>query len=343
MSALNVTMENTFSAVKSGRSGECGKECALTINTHAYDVSLRWRKNKYGGLIHLNYTPTQPNEVIFADKTYKGIGTCSIDFLNHAGFTVNNIEPDAVVHMEFMRDGTNNAEILHILVPFVVTGDQGSFPITGGSELIHTITNQLKSYQPYSGDPSTQITDLNMRDFFPVDAEYYYAVSHDGDKYIILSTIQGIKTEDKNTLFDDLFNIGTSPKWSSRGGSDLDIAKYYSGSQKIKLSNVYKGGSREGFTGMTIKNAMMNTMYPINTSIYEGFSSKDSDDIYIDCRPVGVDEETKPVTVKHERGSMFSSKDKQILISLLLGMVATIIFSILIYAIFKLLKTQETS
>ena len=320
-------MENTFSAVKSGRSGECSKECALTVKTHDYDVSLRWRKNKYGGLIHLNYNPSQSNEVIFAGKAYKGTGTVSIDFLNHAGFTVDNIEPDAVVHMEFIRDGNNNAEIIHILIPFVVVGDQGSFPMTDGSELIHTITNQLKSYQPYSGDPSTQITDLNMRDFFPVDAEYYYAVSHDGDKYIILSTVQGIHTEDKNILFNDLFNIGTSPKWSKTGGSRLDIAKYYIGSQKIKMSNVYKG-TQEGFTGMI--------EYPMNTSIIqEGFSSKDTDEIYIDCRPVGVDEEKKPVTVNHEKKSMFSSKDGQILITLLIIMIATVIFSGLIYGIFK--------
>jgi hypothetical protein len=339
-------MDNTFSAVKTGRSGGCDKECALTMNTNAYDVSIRWRKNKYGGIINLNYTPTQPNEVIFADKTYKGTGTVSIDFLNHAGFTVDNVEPDAVVHMEFMRDGTKNAEIIHILVPFVVVGEQGSFPITDGSELIHSITNQLKSYQPYAGDPSTQLTDLNMREFIPANAEYYYAISHDGNKYIILRTIQGIKSEDKRILFDELFNIGTSPKWSNKGGTNLDIAKYYSGSQKIKLSDVYKGGSQEGFTGMTAMTAMtamMNTLYPINTSTQEGFSSKDTDDIYIDCRPVGVDEETKPVTVKHERGSMFSSKDKQMLVSLLVAVVAAIIFSGLIYAIFKVLKTQDKS
>ena len=337
-------MENTFSAVKSGRSGECSKDCALTINTNAYDVSLRWKKNKYGGIIHLNYTPTQPNEVIFADKKYTGTGTVTIDFLNHAGFTVDNIEPDAVVHMEFMRGGTDNAEIIHILVPFVAVGDQGSFPITDGSELVNSITNQLKSYQPHEGDPSTQMTDLNMRDFIPTDAEYYYAVSRHGDKYIILRTVQGINTEDKNILFDDLFKIGTSPKWSNHGGSELDIVKYYSGSQKIKLSDVYKGGTSEGFTGMT---AMMNTInpYPINTSNFqEGFSSKeDPNDIYIDCRPVGADEETKPVTVKHERGSMLSSKDKQMLVSLLIILTSTIIFSGLIYLIFKALKTQDNS
>ena len=326
MSALNVTMINTFSAVKSGRSGDCSKDCALTINTHDYDVYLRWKKNKYGGIIHLNYTAKQPNEAIFANKTYKGIGTVSIDFLNHAGFTVDNIEPDAVVHMEFMRGGTNNSEIIHILVPFVAVGEQGSFPITAGTELLHTITSQLKSYQPYEGDPSTQIHDINVGDFIPTDAEYYYAISKHGDKYIILRSIQGIHTEDKNVLFDDLFKIGPSPKWSKHGGSQLDITKYYTGTQKIKMSNVYKG-THEGFTGMST--------YPINTSIQEGFSSKDTDEIYIDCRPVGVDEETKPVAVKHERKSMLSSKDKQMLMTLLLIIAGTIIFSGLIYLIYK--------
>ena len=327
MSALNVTMQNTFRAVKSRRSGECSKECALTIKTHAYDVSLRWRKNKYGGIIHLNYTPSHPNEVFFAGNAYNGTGTVNIDFLNHAGFTVDNIEPDAVVHMEFMKGGTNNAEIIHILIPFVAVGDQGSFPMTDGSELIHTITNQLKSYQPFEGDPSTQLSDINVNEFIPSNAEYYYAVSKHGDKYIILRTVQGIHTEDKNILFDDLFKIGTSPKWSKRGGSHLDIDKYYSSSQKIKMSNVYKG-THEGFTGMS--------EYPMNTSIIqEGFSSKDTDEIYIDCRPVGVDEETKPVAVKHEKKSAFSSKDSQMLITVLLIMLATVIFSGLIYVIFK--------
>lgn len=320
-------MRNTFSAVKSGRSGDCSKECSLTVKTRDYDVSLRWRKNKYGGIIHLNYTSTQPNEVIFAGNAYKGTGTVSIDFLNHAGFTVDNIEPDAVVHMEFLRGGTDTAEVIHILVPFVAVGEQGSFPITDGSELIHTIANQLKTYQPFEGDPSTQLSDINIQEFIPTDAEYYYAISGHGDKYIILRTVQGIRTEDKNVLFDDLFKIGTSPKWSKTGGSDLDITKYYSSSQKIKMSNVYKG-THEGFTGMS--------EYPMNTSIIqEGFTSSDTDEIYIDCRPVGVDEETKPVSVKHEKKSAFSAKDKQTLITILLIMIATVIFSGLIYIIFK--------
>jgi hypothetical protein len=285
----------------------------------------------------MNYTPTQPNEVTFAGKAYKGTGMATIDFLNHAGFTVDNVEPDAVVHMEFMRGGTENAEIIHILVPFVAVGDQGSFPITDGSDLIHSITAQLKTYQPYAGDPSTQVTDMNVRKFIPDDAEYYYAVSHSGDKYIILRTIQGIKTEDKNTLFDDLFKIGSTPKWANHGGIDMDIVKYYTSSQKIKVSKVYTGGSHEGFTGMTDR--------PLNTSsLYEGFaSSKEDDDIYIDCRPVGVDEETKKVTVKNERGGMFSSKDKEKLVTLMLMMLGVIMFSILIYGIFKLLKTQDSS
>ena len=332
-------MKDTFSAVKSGRSGECSKECQIAINTHAYDVSLRWSKNKYGGIIQMNYSPSHPNELTFAGKAYKGVGTATIDFLNHSGFSVDNIEPDAVVHIEFIRDGTNNAEIIHILVPFVGVGDQGSFPITDGSELIHSITNQLKTYQPYAGDPSTQLTDIDVRDFIPVDAEYYYAVSHTGDKYIILRTIQAIKSEDKDILFNDLFKIGSSPKWPISGGTKLDIAKYYTSSSKIKLSNVYKGGTHEGFTGMT------SMLTPMNTSaIYEGFSSsKDTDEIYIDCRPVGVDEETKPVTVRHERGSMFSSADKHRLVTILVMLVGTIIFSALIYGIFKVLNSQNSS
>jgi hypothetical protein len=335
-------MKDTFSAVKTGRSGECSKECEITINTHAYDVSLRWRKNQYGGIIQMNYNPSRPNEVTFAGNAYKGVGTATIDFLNHAGFTVDNIEPDAVVHMEFIRDGSNNAEIIHILVPFVAVSEKGSFPITDGSELIHSITKQLKIYQPYVGDPSTQLNDIDVRDFIPVDAEYYYAVSHNGDKYIILRTVQGIKSEDRNILFNDLFKIGSSPKWPTSGGTKLDIAKYYTGSSKIKVSNVYKGGTHEGFTGMTGITSMLT---PINTStIYEGFSSpKDTDEIYIDCRPVGVDEETKPVTVKHERGSMLSSADKNRLVTILLMLVGTIIFSALIYGIFKVLNSQNSS
>lgn len=336
--ALNVTMKNTFSAVKSGRAGDCTKECEFAINTYTNDVSLRWRKNKYGGIIQMNYSNPRPNEVTFAGKSYKGIGMTTIDFLNHAGVMIDNVEPDAVVHMEFMRGPTDNAEIIHILIPFVAVGDQGSFPITVGSELIHSITNQLKTYQPYTGDSSTQLTDINVSDFIPDDDKYYYAISHRGDKYIILRAVQGLKTEDKNTLFDDLFNIGSSPMWSTRGGTDLDIAKYYTSDQKIKISKVHKGGEQEGFTGMHL----MTT--PLNTSIYEGFtSSKGDDEIYIDCRPVGVDEETKPVTVKHEKSGMFNTKDGEILISLLLMMVGVVVFSIIIYGLFKLLSTQSSS
>lgn len=331
--ALNVTMNGTFSAVKTGRSGTCNKDCSLNINTHAYDVSLRWNKNKYGGVIRLNYNPTQP-EITFSNKTYTSTGTVSIDFLNHAGFMVDNIEPDAVVHMVFMNGGTNNAEIVHILVPFALTSDQGSYELTSGSDLINTIANHLKSYQPAENDPSTQLTDINIREFIPKDADYYYAKSHTGDKYIIVRKIQGLRTADKEIFFEDLFQIGVNPKWSSRPGTKLNIDKYYTSDQKINVSTVYKGESHEGFTGMNI--------LPMNTSrLYEGFtSSKESDDIYIDCKPVGVDEETKPVTVRHERSGMLNSKDKEMLVTLLLMIFGILLFCGMIYGIYELLKTQ---
>jgi hypothetical protein len=331
-------MKNTFSAVKSGRAGDCSKECELAIKTHPDDVSLRWRKNKYGGIIHMNYSPTHPDEVTFAGKAYKGVGTVTIDFLNHAGLTVDNVDPDAVVHMEFIRGGSDNAEIIHILAPFVAVGDQGSFPITDGSELIHKVTTQLKTYQPSEDDSSTQLTDINVSDFIPSDDDYYYAVSNSGDKYIILRKIQGIKSEDKNTLFEDLFKIGSSPKWASHGGTNLDIAKYYTSAQKINISNVHRHETHEGFTGMNIM------MTPLNTSIYEGFaSSKGDDEVYIDCRPVGVDEETKPVTVKHERRGMFDTENGEMLRSLLVVMLGAVLFCAILFGIFKLLKTQDAS
>jgi len=334
-------MKNTFRAVKTDRSGDCSKECSLDIKTHVCDVSLRWRKNKYGGIIRLNYNPPQPNEVTFAGNVFKGTGTTTIDFLNHSGFTIDSVEPDAVVHMKFMRGSTNDAEIIHILIPFVATGEQGGFPITDGSELFHSITNQLKTYQPDAGDPSTQLTEIDVHTFIPDKPDYYYAESHSGDKYIILRKIQGIKADDKNTLFSDLFDIGKFPKWPTPGGTNMDIAKYYMSTKNINVSKVYKGSSQEGFTGM-------HTMMPLNTStIYEGFESANGDDeVYIDCRPVGVDEETKPVTVKntqHEGGSLVNSKDKERLISLLIMIFGVIVFSVLLYGISKLLSTQDTS
>jgi len=289
-------------------------------------------------MIKMNYNSAHPNEVTFAGKAYKGTGVVTIDFLNHAGLTVDNVEPDAVVHMEFMRGPTNNNELIHILVPFAVVGDQGSFPITDGSELIHKVTTQLKTYQPSEGDSSTQLTDINVSDFIPSDDYYYYAVSHSGDKYMILRKIQGLNAEDKNTLFEDLFKIGSSPKWASNGGTNLDIAKYYTSAQKINISNVHRHETHEGFTGMNIM------MTPLNTSIYEGFaSSKGDDEVYIDCRPVGVDEETKQVTVKHERRGMFDTENGEMLRSLLVVMLGAVLFCAILFGIFKLLKTQDAS
>jgi len=293
---------------------------------------LRWRKNDYGGIIHINYTPTHANEVTFAGKTYTGTGTVAIDFLNHSGFTVDNVEPDAVVHLVFMRGSTNDAENVHILVPFVAVGDQGSFPITSGSDLIHSIVGNLKTYQPHENDPSTQLTDVNVREFIPDDADYYYAASHHGDKYIILRKIQGLKTDDKSTLFDDLFKIGSSPKWASRGGTNLDIVKYYASDQFIKISKkIYKGGTQEGFTGMNSVTRLKSC-----GSTREGFETTNStDDIYIDCQPVGVDEETKPVTVKHEKKGGMGEREREMLINLLMMMAATAVLSLLIYLMYK--------
>lgn len=329
---------NTFSAVKSGRAGECAKNCALTIQSRTYDVSLRWRKNEYGGIIQMNYTTNHNNEFTFAGKAYKGTGTVIIDFLNHAGVKINNIEPEAVVHIEFMD---TNSDIVRVLVPFVVADNQGSFPITKGSDLIHAIVDQLKTYQPSEGDPSTQLSNVNVNDFIPEEANYYYAVSNNGDKYVILQKIQAFKTEDKNTMFNDLFKLGDSYKYASRGGTNLDISKYYTSDQFIKISDVYRDDSKEGFTGMGKSGNTQRLMPPPAQSLaqakshqtQEGFTSgeKDSGEIYIDCRPVGADETKTPV--KHEKTGMISKKEEETMIMIIGLLVGIIMFSLILYGL----------
>lgn len=306
-------MSKTFNAIKSNRNGKCGNICGLSVNSRPYDLSVSWRKNNHGGIIQLNYVKYNyfgKKDFTFNQDKYGSSGTIIIDFLNNTGLSIDNIKPDAIVHIEIMR---SDNDTITLLIPFAVASKQGSFPVTKGSELIHKITNELHTYQPSPDDPSTKMGNVNINNFFPEDSDYYYALSNTNKKYIILRKFQALKKEDEDILFNGLFKLDTDDEnREMSAGTALNIQKYYISTQNIKISGEYRNNSQEGFIGGMTR---------------EGF---DNSEIYIDCRPVGADEETEEVDMKYEDKGLSPELKKYLLIMVAM-IVGCIIFVLIIY------------
>ena len=323
---------NRINISKNNYKDKCGKSCSLSIYPYERDITLRWRKNKdgYGGRIQINYKKNKTiKEYVFNDKRYYGTGVAFIDFMNYTGLTINNTIPDAIVTLLLVNQEDEHK--LSILIPFIEAGDKGSFSITKGTDLLHNIIDQLNTYQSKEGDPSTQLNNITLSHFVPEsDATYYYAKGENKGDYIILQTFQAFKTSDREKLFDKLFNMTTPYNAPHSGVINMGIKEYYMGSEFIKISNIHK----EGFTGMSKR--VTTFMDPPQPSFakepeIEGFT--DGSDIYIDCRPVGADEETEPVTVKHERTGLLNDKEKSYIYMFLLILMGCIIFVVILYLI----------
>jgi hypothetical protein len=188
-------------------------------------------------------------------------------------------------------------------IPFS-TGEK----ITPGTKLINKIIDNIVSLQPNEDDEPTRLDNIRMLDLFPDKGTYYDSMSKKGDDhFIIIDTFQAIGTDDMEKI-DKLFEV------------DRDDVKDIIREPGIKLnfSSYYKSDNPivEGLTNMK------------NTA--------SRDEIYIDCHPVGADEETEQVTEKYDKGR--AKKIQRQIVFFLLMMIIVIAVIALLYGINYLIK-----
>jgi hypothetical protein len=147
-----------------------------------------------------------------------------------------------------------------------------------------------------------------MLDLFPDKGTYYDSMSKKGDDhFIIIDTFQAIQTDDMEKI-DTLFEV------------DRDDVKDIIREPGIKLN--------------------FSSYYKSETPIVEGLTNMKNrasrDDIYIDCHPVGADEETEQVTEQYDKGK--AKKTQTQLIFFLIMMITVIAVMALLYGINYLIK-----
>jgi hypothetical protein len=270
MSTLTLTPTPT-QVSKSSSNGECGKQCALKVYTRNKDtkhtVSLRWKKTNKGGEININpinYNKTDEKALTFGPSDYVFSKPISLSFYKHIDLVINSKTPDCIATMHF--ESKTGKEELTVVIPFL-TGDR----VTRGTVILETIVDSIVNYQPNENDDPTHLDSTSLTHLFPEDGTYYEAPAknEDNSRYVIVDTFQAIKASDMEKL-QKLFDV--------KQESIADILRIQG--KKLNFFSYYR--SKE--------------------PIQEGMTSS-SDDIYIDCSPVGADEDsedTKEVTMKYD-------------------------------------------
>lgn len=273
--------ETITKITKSG--GKLCTDCKLHViksSQKSKTVSVRWTKTEKGGEFRLNVIGLADNEatnIIFNDKTkFIMEGPVRLSFYKNIDLVIDSQVPDCVASLKFKDNKTG--QTLMCYIPFI-SGEK----ITPGTEIIHRIIEEVIKYQSSEDDPASQMVNMNMLDLFPDKGEYYqgYSVA-DGaivdknserqDVIIVINTFQAILGEDMKSL-EKLFDINATdiPTIIRLPGKKINISTY----------NKSSNPTTEGLTNMS--------------------SNTGSDEIYIDCHPVGVDDDTEQVTVKYDK------------------------------------------
>jgi hypothetical protein len=263
---------------KTEAKGKCGKKCELTIhksrNEQKHDFSIRWKKNDKGGAITLNplnYDKSSEKILTLGIVAYTYSTPTRISFYKDIDLVINSKTPDCIVsiHLESKR---RKHDDLTVIIPFA-TGEV----ITPGSEMLSEIVDNIVNYQPNEDDEPTHMKGYSLLSLFPDKGSYYEAddKSDKGkDKYIIIDTFQAIKTGDMQKL-QQLFELNNEEVTEiiRSPGKKLNFFSYYRSEKNIQEGMVNRKRSR----------------------------GSGNDEIYIDCRPVGVDEETEQVTMSYDQ------------------------------------------
>jgi hypothetical protein len=265
--------------------GKCGEKCELIVHKSHYDskhnISIRWKKTNKGGEINinpLNYDREKGKVITFGGDVYVYSKPIKFTFYKKIDLVINSKTPDCIASIYF--ETKNKKKDLTVIIPFL-TGDK----ITKGTEILEEIIDSIVQYQPNENDDPSHLNSMSLMELFPKKGTYYEAPEKSsGDKYIIIDSFQAIKGSDMeklNKLFDldkqEIADILRIP------GIKLNFFSYYRSKNPIQEGMTNRGNSSN-----------------IDTRPTPSSNSASGDDIYIDCRPVGVDEETEDVTVKYD-------------------------------------------
>lgn len=291
--------------------GKLCKECKLHVvksSQKSKTVAVRWTKTDKGGEIRLNVVGLADNEstnIVLNDKSeFVMDGPTKLSFYKNIDLVVDAQVPDCVAILKFKDN--KHGRTLVCYIPFI-TGEK----ITAGSDTIHRIVKEVVTYQANEGDPASQLKDMNVLDLFPDKGGYYEGYASTGapnknsktsDVIIVINTFQAILTDDMK-LLEKLFDIDTAdiPTIRRLPGKKINISSYNRSDNPIT----------EGLTNMS--------------------SNTGPDDIYIDCHPVGVDEETEQVTVKYDKSD--GSQTQSQLLYIILAFSLVIIVMTFLYGI----------
>jgi predicted nucleic acid-binding Zn ribbon protein len=153
-----------------------------------------------------------------------------------------------------------------------------------------------------------------MLDLFPDKGTYYDSMpKNEDDHFIIIDTFQAIQTDDMERL-DKLFEVNKDEV--------KDILK--EPGIKLNFSSYYKS-----------ENPIVEGLKNMNAGGNNNVSSR-KDEIYIDCHPVGEDEESQEVTEQYDKGK--EKKTQTQIIYFLVLMITVILVMALLYGINYLIK-----
>lgn len=291
--------KNIYNFTQTG--GNPCKDCELNIVKSSQKLKsavIRWKSTDKGGVIKINVlgnTENSDTNLTFI-KDYVMIDQTRLYFYNSIDAVIDSKTPDCMAVMKFQSKDMNTT--LTCYIPFL-TGEK----ITQGTELLHKIFENVIAYQSNENDEPTELKDINVLSLFPEKGKYYMAENKEKNKhevFIIFNTFQAILTEDMQNL-GKLFGIPEDDVKSvlRQPGKKINISSYYIASKPIT----------ESFT----------TMSSSNTG---------NDEIYIDCHPVGVDDEDEQVTVKYDKGAA-EKRDSEILFILLMFLFVIFVMLIL--------------
>ena len=292
--------------------GKCKDKCSLTVHkkspTTKKTVSLRWKKTDKAGEISINivsYDEETAKAITYGDEVFMFQKPTKLSFYKNIDLVINGQTPDGVASLFFVEKGKKRDKILQVIIPFA-TGEK----ITPGTNLINKIIDNIISLQPNEDDEPTRLDNIRMLDLFPDKGSYYDSMSKDGkDHYIIIDTFQAIQTDDMEKI-DKLFDVDQEDVKDiiREPGIKLNFSSYYKSETPIieGLANMKKTASSSG------------------------------DEIYIDCHPVGVDEDNKDVTEQYDKGK--SKKTQTQLIFFLVLLLTLIAVMALLYGINYLIK-----
>lgn len=300
----------TTSVSKLDAKGKCKDKCSLTVHKKSPNtqktVSIRWKKTDKAGQINVNivsYDEENAKAITYGGDVFVFNKPTKFSFYKNVDITINGQTPDCIASLFFIEKGNKRTKQLEVIIPFS-TGEK----ITPGTKLINKIIDNIVSLQPNEDDDPTRLDNIRMLDLFPDKGTYYDSMSKKGDDhFIIIDTFQAINTDDMEKI-DKLFEV------------DRDDVKDIIREPGIKLN--------------------FSSYYKSENPIVEGLANMKNkasrDEIYIDCHPVGVDDETQQVTEQYDKGK--ANKTQTQLIFFLMLLITVIAVMALLYGINYLIK-----